>query len=186
MPAYSRLWSEAGAAAEANFGSAATAAARRLRGRQSAGDIARAVADRAHGATPRPPGEHMLLLLLAAGGAAGTLARYTLSGWVLARTAAAFPWGTFTVNALGSLLIGFAIGYLETAAVSAELRAVLTVGLLGGFTTFSTYTYEAVALMRTGQWASAAAYALGSLAVGLLAVSAGLAAALLFVRARTG
>lgn len=128
----------------------------------------------------------MVLLLLAAGGAAGTLARYGLSVWVFARTGPGLPWGTFTVNALGSLLIGFTVGWLEAAPVSLEVRALLTIGLLGGFTTFSTYTYESVLLIRNGEWLAAAGYALGSLAVGLIAVGIGLGCAALLLRVRTG
>ena len=127
----------------------------------------------------------MMLLYIAAGGAAGTLARYALAGWVHSHTASAFPWGTFAVNAIGSLLIGFTVRVLEVAAVTTELRALLTLGLLGGFTTFSTYTWESVALIRDGEWAQAAGYALGSLIVGLIAVILGIAAAALLLRVRT-
>jgi fluoride exporter len=127
----------------------------------------------------------MLLLYLAAGGAFGTVARFALAGWVYDHAGGGFPWGTFAVNAAGSFLIGFAVRSLEFVTVTPELRGFLTIGLLGGFTTFSTYTYETITLVRDGQWSTASLYALGSLLIGLLAVLAGLAAATLLLRIRT-
>lgn len=124
----------------------------------------------------------MLLLYLAAGGAMGTVARFALSGWVDARAADGLPWGTLLVNAAGSLLIGFVLRMLDVVTVTPEMRGFLTVGLLGGFTTFSAYTWETVMLVRDGQWTAAGAYAFGSLFVGILAVLAGIAAATLLIR----
>jgi CrcB protein len=83
------------------------------------------------------------------------------------------PWGTFLVNALGSLLIGLSLRLLEGLTSSVEIRALVTIGLLGAFTTFSTYAYETVALARDGAWGRAGLYAFGSLAVGVLAVVVG-------------
>lgn len=125
-----------------------------------------------------------MLLYIAAGGAAGALARYGLGGWVQASMGDRFPWGTFVVNGAGSLLIGFALRYLEGVPASPELRALVTVGLLGAFTTFSTYTYETVALLRDRAWLRAALYSLGSLGLGLAAVGAGLALGSFVLRAR--
>lgn len=125
-----------------------------------------------------------MLLYIAAGGAAGALARYGLGGWVQAWMGDRFPWGTFVVNGTGSLLIGFALRYLEGVPASPELRALVTVGLLGAFTTFSTYTYETVALLRDRAWLRAALYSLGSLGLGLAAVGAGLALGSFVLRAR--
>ena len=119
----------------------------------------------------------MIPLYIAAGGALGAVARYALGGWVHRWAGGGFPWGTFVINVLGSLLIGFALRTLEALPASPELRALATIGLLGGFTTFSTYTYETVAMLRDGDWWRAAAYSLGSLAVGVAAVGVGLAAA---------
>lgn len=127
----------------------------------------------------------MLLLYLAVGGAIGTVARFTIAGWVYDHAATGFPWGTFVVNAAGSLFIGFVVRYLEFVTVTPEMRGFLTIGLLGGFTTFSTYSYEAVALMRDGEWATAGAYATGSLVVGLVAVMIGIAIAGFLLRMRT-
>lgn len=119
----------------------------------------------------------MIPLSIAVGGALGALARYGLGGWVHGWAGAAFPWGTLAVNGVGSFALGFSLGWAEATAVSPEVRALVTIGLLGAFTTFSTYSYETVALLRDGEWSRGAAYALGSLALGLVAVGAGLVAA---------
>jgi CrcB protein len=119
----------------------------------------------------------MILLALAAGGVLGTLARYALAGWVHTWAGTAFPWGTFAVNVLGSFLLGFALRGSEAAALSPETRALLTTGFCGAFTTFSTLSWETVALLQAGAWGRAGAYALGSLGLGLAAVWAGLSLA---------
>ncbi len=126
----------------------------------------------------------MILLYLAAGGIAGTWARYGLGRWVQASAGEGFPWGTFAVNLLGSFLLGFLLRSTESASVSPETRAMLTVGFCGAFTTFSTFTHETVVLLQEGAWARAVAYALGSLLLGLAALAAGLAAAGLLVPAK--
>jgi CrcB protein len=125
----------------------------------------------------------MLLLYLAAGGLIGTLARYGMGVWVPTWAGTAFPWGTFLVNALGSLVLGFAMRASEALTVSPEVRGFVTVGFCGAFTTFSTLSYETVALLQDGQWGRAAAYALGSVVVGLAAVVAGMGMANLALRA---
>ena len=119
----------------------------------------------------------MILLALAAGGVLGTLARYGLAGWVHTWAGTAFPWGTFAVNVLGSFLLGFALRGSEVASLSTETRALLTTGFCGAFTTFSTMSWETVALLQSGAWGRAGAYALGSLGLGLAAVWAGLSLA---------
>jgi CrcB protein len=113
------------------------------------------------------------LVLIAAAGALGALARYGLTGWVQAR-AGFFPWGTLAVNVLGSLLLGFAFRYLETMVVPAEWREALIIGFLGAFTTFSTFSYEAVALAQDGDLGRAASYVAASVVLGLVAVLVGL------------
>jgi CrcB protein len=124
----------------------------------------------------------MLLVYLAAGGVIGTLARHGLGTWVPTWAGTALPWGTFLVNALGSFVLGFAVRASTQLDLSAELRGFVMVGFCGAFTTFSTFSYETVALMQEGHWARAAAYALGSVAVGLAAVVAGMGAANLAFR----
>ncbi len=119
----------------------------------------------------------MILLSLAVGGILGTLARYGLAGWVQGWAGASFPWGTFAVNLLGSFLLGLALRGSEAAAFSPETRALLTTGFCGAFTTFSTLSWETVALLQAGAWGRAGAYALGSLGLGLAAVWAGLSLA---------
>ena len=118
--------------------------------------------------------------LVAAGGALGRVLRWWTTSWVqrLSPTSS-FAWGTLLVNVLGS----FAIGALMTLAVertslSSELRLLLVTGVLGGFTTFSAYSFETLALLRSGQSGAALAYSMGSVALGLVAAFAGRMAAL--------
>ena len=114
--------------------------------------------------------------LVALGGAIGSVLRWVLSGLVQRWTGSAFPWGTFAVNAAGSLAIGvIAALALERALVAPAVRVFSIVGVLGGFTTFSAFSYETLALLRDGQWPAAAGYAGGSVGVGLLCAFAGYA-----------
>jgi CrcB protein len=114
------------------------------------------------------------VLLVALGGALGSVARWGLSGLIQRASGSTWPWGTFAVNVAGSLLIGF-IGALaiERVLLSPNSRLLLITGVLGGFTTFSAYSYETVGLLREGRWPAAAAYALGSIVVGVTATIAG-------------
>jgi len=84
-----------------------------------------------------------------------------------------FPWGTLSVNVLGSLAIGFALVWLQATVSSPEVRELVAIGFLGSFTTFSTFSYEAMTLIRDGEWWQAAGYSLGSVVLGLLAVALG-------------
>jgi fluoride exporter len=104
----------------------------------------------------------VILLLVALGGGAGALARFALGGWVVTWAGVGFPWGTFAINVLGSTLLGFLNRALPTPATSANVRALLTVGFCGGFTTFSTFDYETWVLLRQGRYLLAAAYSSGS------------------------
>lgn len=113
-------------------------------------------------------------LLVALGGAFGSVARWALSGAVQRWSGSAFPWGTFAVNAVGSLAIGVVAALaLERAVLSPAVRVLLITGVLGGFTTFSALSYETFALLRNGEWAQAAGYAFGSLAFGVVATFLG-------------
>ncbi len=95
----------------------------------------------------------MTLLSIGAGGFVGSISRYLLSTQVHLRLGTDFPYGTLIVNALGSLVLGALAGYLrEHLAVSEELRLGLTVGFLGAFTTFSTFSYETILLMQSGDY----------------------------------
>jgi CrcB protein len=124
---------------------------------------------------------------IATGAAVGGLARYYLSSSIQHRLGPTFPWGTLVVNVTGSLLIGFFIRYaLATPAVSVEMRALLTTGFCGGYTTFSTFSLESIALLEEGQYGRAGAYVGGSVLLSLTATFCGflLARELLSFRAR--
>ncbi|WP_433498904.1 fluoride efflux transporter CrcB [Sphaerimonospora sp. CA-214678] len=114
-----------------------------------------------------------ILAVIAAGGGLGSVARH-LVGQAFTTRPGAFPWATFLVNVSGC----FALGCLMVFVLSVwpprwYVRPFFAVGLLGGYTTFSTFTVEIVDLVTRGVWTSAAAYAVGSLIVGLVAVWAG-------------
>jgi fluoride exporter len=115
----------------------------------------------------------MVLLLIALGGFAGAVARYRFGGWVYLRLGSAFPWGTLAVNLIGSFLLGALLPLLGTDAPAVGLHAFAAVGLLGAFTTFSTFALEAISLVDGGARVRAAAYVVLSLGLGLLAIVAG-------------
>lgn len=94
------------------------------------------------------------IFLVGAGGFIGASFRYLLSGWVMRLFSnPTFPWGTLTVNVLGCLVIGFLAGIGESRQVlSAETRAFLMIGVLGGLTTFSSFGYETFTLLRDGEF----------------------------------
>jgi CrcB protein len=119
------------------------------------------------------------MLLIGLGGALGSVARWLVSGWAQSLTpTSTFPWGTFAVNAIGSFAIGALMTLaLERALVSPNTRLFMVTGVLGGFTTFSAFSWEALALLRDAQWPAALAYTFGSLATGLIAAFAGAALA---------
>ncbi|MDA0327888.1 MAG: fluoride efflux transporter CrcB [Gemmatimonadetes bacterium] len=119
----------------------------------------------------------MAALVIGLGGAIGAVARYLLTDWVRAIAGDAFPWGTLAVNVLGSFLIGFMLLWLQSVAPSTQARQFAVIGVLGSFTTFSTFSYETVALVRTGEIWRAGGYATGSMALGLIGVLAGAAVA---------
>ena len=112
------------------------------------------------------------LVLIALGGAGGTIARYAVSGWAQRLTGGAVvPVGTLTVNVAGCLLIGV-LGFALSGAVLVreEYRVALLVGVLGGFTTFSSFGYETLSLLNDGQVGRAAANVLLNNGAGLVAV----------------
>ncbi len=113
----------------------------------------------------------MKLLMIGLGGGLGALARYGLSGLVQGR-GATFPWGTLAVNALGCLLVGAAFERL-----SADARAFVVAGVLGGFTTFSAFGHETVELLRAGHANLALLNAASNVVLGTLAVALGRALA---------
>jgi CrcB protein len=112
-----------------------------------------------------------LWLGLAAGGALGTVARYALGGWVQRASGGTFPWGTCAINLLGCLAIGALAGYADRGGLlSPELRVTLLIGVLGGFTTFSSFGLETFRLLADGDLARAAAYVGLTNGAGLFAV----------------
>lgn len=115
-----------------------------------------------------------MLWAIAIGGATGTVSRYLMSQW-LTREHGAFPLGTFVINVVGSFLIAIFARFFSTPDSNQTLRAALTIGFCGGFTTFSTFSAEFVTLVQEGRTTRAVLYALLSVMSGILAVVAGLA-----------
>lgn len=111
-------------------------------------------------------------------GALGCLARYALSGWIYALAGRALPWGTLAVNVVGSFLIGLVMeGSLRSVLLPAHIRLGITIGFLGGFTTFSTFSYETVRLLEEGSVLQAGANILLSVLSCMAATAAGIVAA---------
>jgi CrcB protein len=113
------------------------------------------------------------VILLAAGGALGTMLRYSLSGLTYKFMDGVFPWGTLLVNLAGSLAIGFLWGYFEAENLSSNIRNFIFIGIIGGFTTFSTYALESLNLFRDGEIKLALSNILASNILSLLLVVAG-------------
>lgn len=111
-------------------------------------------------------------LIVGVGGFVGSIARYALAGSMLRMASAtSFPWGTLTVNIVGCALIGFLGGVAEVRNVfRPELRLLIFIGVLGGFTTFSSFAYETLALARAGMFGRALANSAAQLVGCLCAV----------------
>ena len=116
-----------------------------------------------------------ILLAVAVGGALGSLLRYFVAGSIQSAAWPGFPWGIFAVNITGGLAMGV---IAELAALklnmSPEVRAFLTVGVLGGYTTFSTFSLDSALLIERGAYTSAALYISGSAILSILALFAGM------------
>ncbi len=110
------------------------------------------------------------LLAVLFGGATGALLRYATGLLVSQYAGSSFPWATWVVNLVGCVLIGAAVPLLGALQLGEEVRLFLVVGLLGSFTTFSTYSLDTLALLGDGRSGAAFANAAGSLALGLLCV----------------
>jgi len=115
-------------------------------------------------------------LLVGLGGALGAMGRYGVGIVVGRMHNSPFPLGTLTVNILGSLLMGLLVGFLArfTPPGQAETRLLVAVGMLGGFTTFSSYSLDVMTLIERGEAGMAISYALGSILIGVLALFIGL------------
>ncbi|HSJ06525.1 MAG TPA: CrcB family protein [Longimicrobiales bacterium] len=129
----------------------------------------------------------MIAVWAGLGGALGALARFVMGAWVTTWAGAGFPWATFLMNASGSLLLGCLARLFTGIGGRARTRAFTTVGLCGGFTTFSTFDLETYALLQHGRYELAAAYSSGSVVTCIAAIAAGfwLGSVLVGVRART-
>ena len=114
------------------------------------------------------------ILLVGAGGAAGSILRFLAGFWLGKLNPGPYPWATFLVNITGSLAIGLLLGYLSRHQDQEGLRLLLVTGLCGGFTTFSSFTAENIHLLQQGQWNLALFYIFSSFLLGILAVWLGL------------
>jgi fluoride exporter len=116
-----------------------------------------------------------LILFVAFGSALGGAARFWISGLVAARFGETFPWGTLVVNVAGSALIGLLAGLHDAARVplSADARGFLLVGVMGGFTTFSSFSLQTLQRMQEGDWLRAGLNVVASVVLCLAAVALG-------------
>ena len=117
----------------------------------------------------------MEIVLIGIGGAAGSVARYSIGRWIARRGAGGFPWGTFFVNLTGAILLGLVTGL----GPGANLAFFLTEGFLGAYTTFSTFMYEGFEMFHDNEKKNATVYILFSLAVGITGYFVGTALAAL-------
>ena len=113
-------------------------------------------------------------LWIAIGSALGGMARYWCTGVAAQLFGQTFPWGTLLINILGSFVIGFFVALTSPEigryVVDPNIRAFVTVGICGGYTTFSAFSLQTMVLMQEGEWLQASGYILGSVALCLLAV----------------
>ncbi|MHB1594632.1 MAG: fluoride efflux transporter CrcB [Streptosporangiaceae bacterium] len=120
----------------------------------------------------------MTVLLVAIGGMAGAPLRYLMDRMIQSRHDSVLPWGTFTVNVIGSAILGFLLGAQQHLGLSPQIMALAGVGFCGGLTTFSTFGYETLRLLEDGAVGSAGLNMLGSLAIGVAAGALGFLLAL--------
>ena len=118
------------------------------------------------------------LLLVAIGGAIGSAARYLLTAFVLRVSGSLFPFGTFAVNLLGCIVFGLIAGAADQRVpMTSAARAFVLAGVLGGFTTFSSYAFESFWLLRDGHVAAASLNVVGQVVLGIVGVAIGFAIA---------
>ena len=104
----------------------------------------------------------MNTLWVGLGGALGSIARYHIGRIAIAR-APSFPWGTLAVNLIGCLLIGILMQLVMRGRIHEEVRVAVGVGLIGGFTTYSSFNFETIALAQSGEWGRAGCYVAATL-----------------------
>ena len=113
-------------------------------------------------------------LLIAVGGALGSIARYWVGSTIAGRMGTRFPYGTFVINMTACVIIGFSLTYLgKRAGLNPAWRFLIPVGFIGAYSTFSTYEWETLSTLRAGAFALGALYAIGSLIGGLAATWCG-------------
>lgn len=112
-------------------------------------------------------------LLVVFGAVVGAPTRYLVDAWVRSRHDSPMPWGTFLVNATGSLVLGLAAGLASEGTLPSWALTLVGTGFCGALTTFSTFSYETVRLVDDGRWRTAALNVVSSLAVGLGACALG-------------
>lgn len=123
-----------------------------------------------------------MILSISAGAVIGALSRHYMMIGIERLLGTTFPWGTLLINVLGSLLMGILLELLALKfSLTQEMRALLTVGILGSFTTFSTFSLDAALLIQRGDFTSAIAYALASVVIGIGALFVGIHLVRLFV-----
>lgn len=115
-----------------------------------------------------------MLFYVAIGSAFGGVSRYLLGGLVQRLLDTTFPAGTLLINVSGSFLLGAILRYaMDTPSLTPEMRAFLTIGFCGGYTTFSTFSYETVALLKDGEWTRAGFYVAASVLLSIAGVFLG-------------
>jgi CrcB protein len=113
-------------------------------------------------------------LLIAAGGALGSILRYWVGSTIAGRMGIRFPYGTLVVNITACVVIGFSLTYMSRRAdLSPAWRFLIPIGFIGAYSTFSTFEWETLSTMRSGAFALAALYAVGSMILGLAATWCG-------------
>jgi CrcB protein len=123
-----------------------------------------------------------MIWYVALGSALGGVSRYLLGGWIQTRTWTTFPIQTLLINLSGSFLLGFLQTYaLDTAAITPGIRAMLTIGFCGGYTTFSTFSFETVRMLEDGDWRRAGLYMGLSLVLCVIGAIAGVMLAREFI-----
>ena len=117
-------------------------------------------------------------LLIALGGALGSVARYWVGSTMAGRMGTRFPFGTFVINLTACIIIGFSLTYLgKRTGMDPAWRFLIAVGFIGAYSTFSTFEWETLSTLRSGAFALASLYAVGSLILGLIATWCGAALA---------
>lgn len=116
-----------------------------------------------------------VMIAVATGGAVGSLCRYLVSNKMSQMVVGSFPWGTFSVNVIGSFIMGIIVGLVsEKWQISNEMKSLITIGILGGFTTFSTFSLDIINLIENKLFGVAVGYFTASVLVSVLALALGL------------